>query len=63
MKKDFYFEISIAIKKFRNLGLSKFLIEERKTLKKPNLIVSQVKNFNKRSINMFLKMNLQLFQK
>tara|TARA_B100001939_G_scaffold341352_1_gene350830 strand:- start:446 stop:1081 length:636 start_codon:yes stop_codon:yes gene_type:complete len=64
-KRDFYFEVSIAIKKkFRNLGLSKFLMEEsEKLLKKPNLIISHVKNLNKRSINMFIKNNYTIISK
>jgi len=56
IKKSFYFNISIAIKKnYRNLGLASFLIQKSESLL-PNskLIISEVKNTNKKSIKMFL---------
>ena len=56
IKNSFYFTISIAIKKtYRNIGLSNFIIKEsEKFLPKSKLVISEVKNSNKKSINMFL---------
>ena len=55
-KKSFYFIVSIAIKKnYRNLGLASFLIQKsEKLLSNSKLIISEVRNTNKKSIKMFL---------
>lgn len=56
-KENFYFIVSLAIKKkFRNKGLSSLLINKSEEyLPKSVLVISEVKNSNKASIGMFIK--------